>query len=245
MSNPHVFIATPMYGGMCTGQYCSSLMGALFELGRNDIPVTYQFLYNESLIPRARNTLASNFLASPATHLMFVDADIQFRGADLVRMLRADLDILCGIYPKKGINWGSVRDAAAGGVPAEQLPGFTGEFVVNLVDGADEVPASADVPLEIWNGGTGFMLIRRGVFERLAGKVPMYIDPEHPRADDGPNVHEFFSVSVDPDTRELLSEDFFFCKLARTHGFKVHAALWAQLEHVGSYVFTGNPLVYR
>ena len=89
------------------------------------------------------------------------------------------------------------------------------------------------------------MLIKRGVFERLAGKVPMYIDPEHPRADDGPNVHEFFSVSVDPDTRELLSEDFFFCKLARTHGFKVHAALWAQLEHVGSYVFTGNPLVYR
>jgi hypothetical protein len=244
MANPHVFIATPMYGGMCTGHYCSSLVMALFALSQRGIQASYQFLYNESLISRARNTLTSFFLDSEATHLMFIDADINFRPEDLIRMIDADLDILCGVYPKKGINWNTVGQAARSGVPDGQLQHFAGQFVLNLAGNADEVAADKDVPLEIWNGGTGFMLIRREVFERLEHAVPEYSDEELANVRGG-KVREFFSVSVDPETRQLLSEDYFFCKLARSHGIKVHAALWAHLDHVGTYVFTGNPIVFR
>jgi len=244
MASPHIFIATPMYGGMCTGHYCTSLMQSLFALSQRGIPTAYHSLYNESLISRARNTLTSFFLDSQATHLMFIDADINFRPEDLIRMIDADLDILCGVYPKKGINWRTVGEAARNGVQDEHLEQFTGNFVVNLVQHADEAQADKDVPLEIWHGGTGFMLIRREVFEKLEHAVPWYFDEdlEHLR---GGKVHEFFSVSVDPETRQLLSEDYFFCKLARRHGIKVHAALWAHLDHVGTYVFTGNPIVFR
>lgn len=244
MSNPHVFIATPMYGGMCTGHYCSSLMTALFAMSQRGIQVSYHSLYNESLISRARNSLTSFFLDSPATHLMFIDADINFRAEDLIRMVDADLDILCGVYPKKSINWRTVGEAARNGVPDENLDQFTGNFVLNLPEHVDAVRADRDVPLEIWHGGTGFMLIRRSVFERLEHAVPLYYDQELTHVREG-KLHEFFSVSVDPDTRQLLSEDYFFCKLARSHGIKVHAALWAQLDHVGTYVFTGNPIVFR
>jgi hypothetical protein len=244
MKTPHVFIATPMYGGMCTGHYCSSLMMTLFALSQRGIQTSYHSLYNESLISRARNTLTSYFLDSQATHLMFIDADINFRPEDLIRMVDADVDILCGVYPKKGINWHTVGQAARNGVPDDQLEQFTGNFVVNLVQHADAVPADKDVPLEIWHGGTGFMLIRREVFERTEHAVPVYVDEDLTHIREG-KVHEFFSVSVDPETRQLLSEDYFFCKLARSQGIKVHAALWAHLDHVGTYVFTGNPIVFR
>jgi hypothetical protein len=98
--------------------------------------------------------------------------------------------------------------------------------------------------IEISNGGTGFMLIKRKVFEELIGKVPTYNNDMY-LAVDGERkpkvVHEFFATSIDADSgNRLLSEDYHFCKIAREAGFKVYAAPWAQLSHCGSYIFNGR-----
>ena len=45
---------------------------------------------------------------------------------------------------------------------------------MNLVGGARETYAKFYEPLEIENGGTGFMLIKREVFDLLMDKVPEY-----------------------------------------------------------------------
>ncbi len=118
-----LFVATPMYSGMCTGLYTRSLMH-LVELCKELGVVLYlHFLSNESLIQRARNYCCDEFLRArhgpmPAegeedtrqyfTHMMFIDADIGFDARDIILMLAMsdpgnDKDVICGPYPKKSV----------------------------------------------------------------------------------------------------------------------------------------------
>lgn len=239
-----VYVATPMYGGQCTGFYTQSLMLLQKIFNTSGVDVSFSFMFNESLITRARNGLAHGFLKSKATHLLFIDADIRFVPEQVLPMLAADKDIICGIYPKKEINWFSVERAMQAGVPKDQLKFHTGSHVVNLVDYSGTVTVPVHEPVEIWNGGTGFMLIKREVFERLASKVPKYRNNVVDLASNilEEEIAEFFATSIDPDAGVLLSEDFHFCRIARLEGIKVYAAPWVQLAHVGTYVFEGQLL---
>ena len=136
---PHIFVATPMYGGMCAGPYTQSLMAMPAVLNQHGVSMSCGFLFNESLITRARNALVKNFLATDATHLMFIDADIRFNPYDILHMINSNKDIICGIYPKKEINWTTVKQAMDKDVEQDKLKFYTGSFVVNLVNYAGEV----------------------------------------------------------------------------------------------------------
>lgn len=238
-----LFVATPMYGGLCTGGYTTGLLGMVQTFMQNNILMYYAHMQNESLITRARNRLAYDFLKSDSTHLMFIDADISFHSQDIVHMVNADKDIICGLYPKKEINWLSVSKAVKDGVEPKDLHLHTGAFVVNLVGNVKEQQGLLGEPMEIANGGTGFMLIKREVFEALKDKVPTYTNDMHLVVDqdiEKEKIHEFFDTSIDEESNRLLSEDYHFCKLARKHGFKVYAAPWATLVHSGTYNFAGT-----
>ena len=238
-----LFVATPMYGGMCSGMYTSGIMQTVGVCGQNGMQMYYSFMMNESLITRARNSMAYDFLESDATHLMFIDADISFNPNDIPQMVRADKDIICGLYPKKEINWVEVEAAVKRGVPPQDLHRFTGAFVVNLPHGVETTTGKANEPLEIANGGTGFMLIKRKVFETLADKVPSYTNDMYHAVDTVRKVKiikEFFATSIEEESNRLLSEDYHFCKIAREAGFKVYAAPWASFGHTGSYTFSGQ-----
>lgn len=242
MSKKSVFVATPMYGGMCTGFYAQSCLLLQNEFTRNSIDVSFSFMFNESLITRARNALVDGFLKSECTHLFFIDADIKFNPSDVIMMINADLDVLCGIYPKKEINWGEVKKAVDNGSPVESLKNHTGSMVVNLIGYEGQVTVNAYEPLEIWAGGTGFMMIKREVFEKLADKVPSYTNNVNDMSIDfKPSIiKEYFATSIDPETNVLLSEDYHFCHVARRNGIKVYAAPWVNLAHLGSYLFEGG-----
>lgn len=134
-----VMIATPMYGGQCTGFYTQSLVMTADALRQNNIDCAFQFMYNESLITRARNALVKSFMKSDSTHLLFIDADIRWNPVDIIHMIKADREIICGIYPKKEINWYSVERAVKENVPFDQLRNHTGAWVINL-----ELPARSD-----------------------------------------------------------------------------------------------------
>ena len=238
-----VFVATPMYGGMCAGFYTQSVltMGQVFA--QNGIGLSFSFMFNESLITRARNALAHQFLKSDNTHLMFIDSDIKFFPEHIIPMINADKDIICGIYPKKEINWETVKRAMDNGVARDDLKFHTGSFVVNLVGYAGEVTVPINEPVEIFNGGTGFMLIKREVLEKMAEKVPSYTNDVGDLSgtmEQAEQIKEFFATSIEPDTNRLLSEDYHFCREWRQMGGKVHAAPWVQLSHVGTYAFEGR-----
>ncbi len=74
------------------------------------------------------------------------------------------------------------------------------------------------------------MLVKRGVFEVLSDYV----------ADYTPGVKvikEFYATEIDPETGGLIGEDYRFCRMARSRGFKIYAAPWVRLGHAGTYVF--------
>ena len=239
-----IFLSTPMYGGQCTGFYCQSLIQLNNLLKNSGNECVMSFMFNESLITRARNALVHGFLKTDCTHLMFIDADIKFNAADIPPMVEADKDIICGIYPKKEINWHTVKSAMDAGVPVEQLKHHTGAFVVNLVDYNATVTVPINQPVEIWNGGTGFMLIKREVFATLADKVPSYINDVTDLSGTikQDEIKEYFATSIEEGTQRLLSEDYHFCNIWRKAGGKVWAAPWAQLAHIGTYAFEGQLL---
>jgi hypothetical protein len=239
---PHVFLATPMYGGMCTGFFTQSLITAAKVLTENNVELSVSFLFNESLIQRGRNLLAHQFMQNEAaTHLMFIDADIKFNPADIVHMLRADKDIICGIYPKKEINWHAVEQAVKDGVPVDQLKNKTGSMVVNLVGYEGQVTVPAHEPLEIWNGGTGFMLIKKEVLVKMKEQLPAYRNDVKVLSGEITDwITEYFACAIEPGVQRLLSEDYYFCWKAREMGIKIHAAPWVNLGHFGSYLFEGG-----
>lgn len=244
-NKPHLFIATPMYGGMCTGYFANSMIAAAHVLPTAGINMSFSCMFNESLIQRGRNALADQFMQrKECTHLLFIDADIKFDPNDIPAMVHADKDIICGIYPKKEINWHGVDKAVRQGVPVNQLAHHTGSLVVNLVGYAGAVTVPRDKPVEIWNGGTGFMLIKRRVFEKLKKKVASYNnDVAILGTNNKPQrITEYFACSIEEGTERLLSEDYHFCMVARKNGFKIHAAPWVRLGHFGTYLFEGTLL---
>lgn len=241
---PKLYIATPMYGGMAAGKYTASMCRLVRELTVRGWEYQFMFRFNESLIDRARNALAANFMATDFTHLLFIDADIGFEPEDIIKMVEADKDVICGIYPTKSINWASVGAAARNGVPDDQLAGYTGTWVVNFVDYKAEETVRVDQPFEVWNGGTGMMLIKRHVFEILDKTVERYRlneNDEVMRKFEKSGIARYFATSIDPLSGVLLSEDYHFCRIWREEGGKVWAAPWVRLAHVGTYVFEGRP----
>ncbi len=127
-----------MYGGMATGTYTWSLAQTPVIVLRSGIGLFYQYRTSDALVTNSRNHLANQFLETPATHLMWIDADIGFNGLDIVSMLIADQDIICGLYPKKAIAWKRVTRAVSDGVPPEELHRHVGIFVVKPLEGDDD-----------------------------------------------------------------------------------------------------------
>ena len=240
-AKPKLFIATPMYGGMCTGHYVQGLLMTMQKMREVGVNVSWCQIMNESLITRARNELVRQFLATDATHLMFIDADIGFDGQAIATLMAADRDIACGIYPKKEVNWDSVNRAAK--ADKEGLEDYAGAFVFNMINGDGET--DEDGVFEVRHGGTGFMLIKRGVFEHLAPHVPTYRVSSFQDPDTGeyakPLTHEYFATSID-ESGALLSEDYHFCELWRKHGGKVYAHPFVRLTHTGTYTYDGDIL---
>ena len=231
-----IMIATPMYGGQCTGEYALSLAKTAIML--HDLGYKYyiETIFNESLIPRGRNMLAKSFMEKPdMDYLLFIDADIGFTELDVLRLLLAERDMSAGIYPKKRINWDVVRKAVK--ADKEDLADYTGDFVFNLISRDEDGEPDTDGMLEVKQVGTGFMMISRKVFETIAPHVPTY--KEH--RDDGSlfEAKDYFQIGVG-ERGFYVSEDYFFCNLWRKYGGKIFMNPYIKLTHTGTYVFRGN-----
>src|SRR5262245_50888217 len=92
-----VVIATPTYDGKVSTGYVMALSETQELLGEAGISSAWLTCAGHSLIPRARNILAEQFLNdTSATHALLVDADILWRAEDVLRMLRHRHDFVAG-----------------------------------------------------------------------------------------------------------------------------------------------------
>ena len=247
-----LFVATPMYGGQCHGLYmkaCLDLQALCMVYG---IQVKFSFLFNESLITRARNYLADEFIhRSDCTHMLFLDSDIHFNPQDVIALLAMDKEVSGGPYPKKAIKWKSVLKAVQKNPNIEigNLEKVTGDYVFNPVKGTAQF--SVTEPLEVLEIGTGFMMVKRDVFTRMEAAYPMIrYRPDHvgqAHFDGTRYIHAYFDTIIDTKdsatgggTDRYLSEDYMFCQLWRKTGGSIWLCPWMRADHIGTYHFKGD-----
>jgi hypothetical protein len=245
-----LFLATPMYGGQCAGMYTRSIADLAALCAKYQIPLQLYFLFNESLITRARNYCADEFLRSDATHMIFLDSDIGFNPQDVIALLalqddESDYDVIGAPYPKKCISWEKVKQAVDKGIADEDpnvLEKYVGDYVFNPKGNQKEIPIGQ--PVEVREIGTGFMMIRRKTFERYVEAFPtLSYKPDHIRTaafDGSREIMAFFDCIIDPESKRYLSEDYMFCYNVQKAGMKVWFCPWMQTQHVGMYVFGGS-----
>jgi hypothetical protein len=246
-----IFVGTPMYGGQCSGSYTKSCTDLAMVCAANGITVRFYYLFNESLIQRARNYIVDEFLRSDCTHLLFIDADIGFNPKDVFGLIAVHnqdpekYNVVTGPYPKKTIAWEKVTTAVKSGKADEnpfELENYTADYVFNPVNKQSSFEITS--PLEVGEAGTGFMLIPRDTFTKFKENTPhLAYKPDHARTEhfDGSTmIHAYFDCVIDPKSKRYLSEDYFFCNAARSFGMKIWMCPWIQLQHIGSYVFKGS-----
>lgn len=223
-----ILVGTPMYGGQCHGPFTYSLLQLQKVLAANGHTMEFAYIGNESLITQARNELVHVFMNGSFDYLLFIDADHRFDTNGILRMVEEDESIICGVCPKKLINWKMVADAARMG--ASNLEFFTGVFAVEAFEGSN---INLNEKFEIKHGGTGIMLIKREVFEKLKPTQSSYKSfyGDH-------TTVEYFKTYVKDGA--LLSEDYALCNEWRELGGKVYAAPWVEITHIGSYEFKGT-----
>lgn len=197
-----------MYGGYNHGLYMKSCLDLQNLFTQYQIEIKFSFIFNESLITRARNYLVDEFLyRSNATHLLFIDSDIAFNPQDILALLALDKDIAGAPYPKKSIKWGNIKKAslrsilnsyhgdkkqevitaleqnnlpALMGMTLEdgELPKIVGDYVFNPAPGTTRF--SITEPLEVLEVGTGFMMVKRDVFSKFKEQYPdLKYKPDH------------------------------------------------------------------
>ena len=248
----HIFIATPCYGGQIGEPYFRSMMRFAILCNKYNIKYTISTLANESLVTRGRNTLTSFFMENKdATHLFFIDADIEFNPEDILRMVAYDKPIVVGAYPKKAINWDSILGAArADGLEetAETIEGHSSNYVVNFDFLKDEQGNNTpqvqieDNLVKLKDAGTGFMCINRDVIQKMFDKHPEYKYVNDINVDNKfePYMYALFDTMIDPESRRYLSEDYMFCRTWQNMGGTVYLDPRTALNHVGHYTFRGN-----
>jgi hypothetical protein len=239
-----LFVATPMYGGMANGLYVKSSLDLQAVMSRYGVETKFSFLFNESLITRARNYLVDEFLRSDCTHLLFIDSDIHYDPRDVIALMALDKDVIGAPYPKKSINWGNIASAARKhpNLDPKELETLVGEYVFNVVKGTSQFQVTE--PLEVMEIGTGFMMVKREVFGKYAEAYPEYrYKPDHvgqANFDGSRYIHAYFDTVIDPESERYLSEDYMFCQWWRKIGGQIFLCPWMKTQHIGTYAFSGN-----
>lgn len=249
-----LMVATPMYGGVCNGQYAKAMCDMTGTFTKNGIELRSYFLFNESLITRARNYCVDEFMRSDCTHLLFIDSDIAFNPQDVIALLAlqsddSPYDVIGAPYPKKCITWEKIKQAVDKGVADENpnaLEDYVGDFVFNPVlnEGESQRTLRLDEPADVLEIGTGFMMIRRKTFERFNDAFPdKSYKPDHVRTkhfDGTREIMMYFQAEIDPKSKRYLSEDYWFCQKIREIGGHVYICPWMHLQHAGYYNFNGK-----
>ena len=167
MTQRHIFIATPTHDGKLCAEYVKSLVDTLPMLMTNGIAYTQSFCIGNALVHDARNRMVSWFMASPATDLLFIDADIAWEAQDALRLAVSPHDVIGGAYRQK-------RDDAEVYNAAGLKPGVTRLLEVDYI-------------------GTGFLKISRKAIEKL---MRVHADKKY-AGPDGNDCYGLFEAPIE------------------------------------------------
>lgn len=241
LEGKRLLVATPCYAGQCHAAYARSLILLASVCKDHGVPLKINFLMNESLVQRGRNRLVAQFLETDATHLLFIDSDIQFDPMDVLHLLHlceGERKVIGGAYSKKNINWRRVTEAVKQGKTSpEELSAAAADACFNFAPATLD-PAQPQLelgkPVEVLDLPTGFMMIHRSVFEAMIERHPetRYEDDIEPPFK---TMYALFDCYI-RDGR-YLSEDYAFVRRWQDMGNKVFLCPWMATHHFGTHAF--------
>lgn len=214
-SDARILIGTPAYRSQVDLDYLHSVI----DFFRAGIRFSLLTIGNESLITRARNTIASSFYHSTGfTHLFFLDADVGIDAAALRRLIGHARDVVAAPVPLKTIREG-------------------GERVYNYNRVIEDL---GDGLLRVAHVGTAAMLLSRAAVTRLVEAARARGDVyELGRDDSGSSgaQPQFDVFKVGVRDRDYLSEDFWICRELRDQGLDIYVDSTLRVRHSGPYRF--------
>ena len=232
-----LFLSTPCYGGLCLEAYMTSIIRLQILLSKHDIQLMVDTTENESLVHRARNVSVGRFMQkTDADYFMFIDADIHFDPESVLRLIQSGHELSVACYPKKTIMWDQGKKAAETD-DTRDMQMLTSALVVNI---GGQHRAVENGFIEVLDGPTGFMLIKRQVFEKMEKQYPELSCMNDHMNRDFDTYCAVFDCMIDPVSRRYLSEDYAFCRRWQQMNGKIYADVNTTLGHIGNLPFSGS-----
>jgi hypothetical protein len=230
-----LLIGTPTYNGSVTGVYTRSLLGLFHELKFEADWETTQAV----LLVAARNFLASLTLERGYTHLLFLDADVQFAPSVIRRMLDFDRPLVAAAYPHRTLDVAKFHAAARHYDRPQVAFAAALTFPVDL----EEPRVSEGEFHRAVSAPTGMMLIKREVFEKLREAHPdLYVATGERAASHSGLRHILQCFEPLPDDNGLkMSEDISFCQRWTDLGGEIWVTFDESIGHTGPYTFRAAP----
>ncbi len=210
-----LMIVLPQYAGWCHTKHMMSVVAFVRDLAENGIE--FDILSgSDSAVHRNRYLLTESFLRARVgagerpdsgdvfTHMMFIDGDIEFTTQDWAKLAALDADVAVGCYGLK-------REG-------QELAAWHDGKLMKLDDLGEEA-------FDVDYAGTGFMLIKREVFDAIGPMCPWVKTEQH-----GLQRRWW---SFDMDGAAELPEDYSFCKKVRDAGLRVVMEPTVRLKHWG------------
>ena len=238
----NIFLATPVHSDVSI-HYTQALLEFQKYCFENKIKVTFQ-LFKSSLITQGRNLCVGGFMETGHTHLLFIDADIDFSPKSIQAMIDKDKDVISVPYPMKTFNWEKMySNFKEGKIKNPQVLSMNGNtYPMRLPD--EENIKIENGCIEVSHSPTGCMLIKRSVIEKMIEKYPeMRISQPtiiNGKPVEKPFLYNFFDTMFDPITHTYMGEDFAFCKRWKDIGGKCHAIVDQLISHVGEHQYCGR-----
>ena len=155
-------------------------------------------------------------------------------------------DVIGGLYPLKNVNWGNIDKAikrvGLSAIKPENYPNIVSSFVINLEEGTSTM--KIDEPQKVKFIGTGLLMIDRSVYAKFNENYPQYFyHPDHQNTEhfnSSKTITNFFPVEIEPESKRMLSEDYYFCYLVRKMGIDIWCLPFMQTTHYGLFGYRGN-----
>lgn len=242
----HIFVATPVHSDVSI-HYCQGLIVFQGECFKKGIKVTFQIM-KSSLVTQGRNLCVGEFLSNEtATHLLFVDSDIEFNPDTVWKMLEYDKEVISAPYPLKTVNWEKAYNKVKNGEIKNKKDLENSIYSYPLkIDDSNNIKIDKKTPglIEVSHSPTGCMLIKKQVFNKMIKAYPdkgivqkTVINGE---LVEKANMWNFFDTLHDPIEKTYLGEDFAFCKLWKDIGGKCYAYVDHPITHVGEFKYEGR-----
>ena len=253
-NKPKLYILTPCYGSVCFVNFvhCLLLTFKLFE--KYNFPIQIEFCKSDSLVSRARNNLVARAMNdSKCTHILFIDNDITWSPADILKLILHDKLLSGGVYPLKHYHWDKITDEnnvktlidkknnspLKNFISDSQMVQFNLlKYNINFLSNVLEIDNNLT---RVKHLATGFMLIKREVIEKMSQTFPStkytddvgFLEPSE-------NKYAYALFDCGVEDGHYFSEDWLFCKRWTKMGGNIYIDVSINLTHTGIEDYRGS-----